>query len=71
MNLLVLMLAGAMATATPHAHTMMSTHHAHSAMHSNSMHTGKMHSSAMHSHAMHSKNHMTHSHMMATPTPKP
>ena len=71
MNLLVLMLSAAMATATPHAHTMMSTHHTHSAMHSTSMHTGKMHSNAIHSNAMHAKHNMMHTHMMAKPTPKP
>lgn len=57
MNLFAILLAAAMATAAPHAHSM---------MHSNAMHGG-----AMHGKAMHAKTKMTHGHMMAKPTPKP
>jgi hypothetical protein len=55
-----------MATATPHANSMTHANAMHSAMH------GKMKTkSAMHSNAMHSKMNAMHSHMAASPSPKP
>lgn len=66
MNLFAILLAGAMATAAPHAHSMMHS----SAMHSNAMHGNMKSHSAMHSNAMHVKSKM-HTHMMAAPTSKP
>lgn len=69
MNLFAIVLAAAMATAAPHAHSM---------MHSNVMHTKHMHG-AMKSHSMMKSNAMhtkmktkAHGHMMMTsPTSKP
>jgi hypothetical protein len=58
MNLFALLLAAAMATPAPHAHSM---------MHSSAMH-GKM----THANKMHGKMHTMKSHpMMTKPTPKP
>jgi hypothetical protein len=62
MNLLAILLAAAMATATPHANSM---------MHSNAMHGHMKSKSAMHSTAMHSKNHMMRTHMKPSPSPRP
>lgn len=65
MQLFAVILAAAMATAAPHAHSMM---HA-KAMHTTAMH-GKMKShTTMRSSAMHTK--MKTHHMMASPTSKP
>lgn len=51
MNVLALILAGAMAAAAPHAHSMVSTHATHGKMKTKTTMHGKMHGS-MHS-AMH------------------
>lgn len=65
MQLLAVVLAAAMATAAPNAHSMMHTN----ATHSGAMH-GKMNShSMMRSNAVHTK--MKAHHMMASPTSKP
>lgn len=68
MNLLAILFAAAMATASPHANSMMHSN----AMHSSAMHGHMKSKSAMHSNAMHSKMNAMHGeHMMASPTPTP
>ena len=74
MYVLALILAGAMATAAPHAHTMMTTRHAHGNMKTKTTMHGKMttHGKAMHN-RMHGAMHgsMQAHHPMPKPTKKP